>query len=202
METRIAYKLIELRQKNGFTQEVLAQKLDADIEIISSWEQANSIPDNNMLRRLSELYGVSFDEILTPPENIIQTEQIPIEETVLPAEEAVQERKGAFKSFVAAYPVFVLIFFLLAGFLFNLWDTAWLMFLTIPIVSVLYKASGEGQYDASKTLSRLLKFYYPGIVATVYLNIGVIFHLWHPTWILFLTIPLFYIFKAQNKSNG
>ena len=207
MDTKIAYTLIELRQKNGLTQQALADALGAELEMVSSWEQAKSIPDNHMLRRLSELYAISFEDILTPEE----PPQAPLPPQKEPAEEAAPPKapspslekpsggNSSFKTFIAAYPIFVVIFFLLAGFTFGLWRVAWLMFLTIPLVPLIFKASGGGRYDAAKTFTRLLDYYYPGIVATLYLNFGVIFGWWHPTWILFLSIPLFYIFRAATR---
>ena len=36
-------------------------------------------------------------------------------------------------------------------------------------------------------------FPYPIWVTAAYLILGFVFHLWHPGWIIFLTIPLFYL---------
>lgn len=38
----------------------------------------------------------------------------------------------------------------------------------------------------------LFRFPYPVFVALCYLWLGFMFHLWHPGWLLFLTIPLYY----------
>ena len=196
MDVRVAYKLIELRKKQALTQQGLAEALETDEKTIAQWESAEAIPDNHMLRRLSELYNVSFDEILTP----LQEPEAPakIEEPVV--EDKKTQEKNPFTMLIASYPIAVVIFYLLAGSIFKLWDIAWLMFLTIPLVPVLCKASGNGQYSAEKTFSRFLTMYYPGVLATLYVNLGVIFGWWHPTWIIFLTIPLFYIFKGARKS--
>ena len=40
------------------------------------------------------------------------------------------------------------------------------------------------------------------IVAAVYLWLGLFYSLWHPWWIIFLTIPLYYcITEIYNKSK-
>lgn len=41
-------------------------------------------------------------------------------------------------------------------------------------------------------------FPYPFAVAFAYLVLGFVFHLWHPGWIIFLTIPLYYLPAAQR----
>lgn len=38
----------------------------------------------------------------------------------------------------------------------------------------------------------LLAFPYPVFLTLCYLWLGFMFHLWHPAWLLFLTIPLYY----------
>ena len=59
-----ADKLIDLRKKNGWSQEDLADKLDVSRQSISKWESAQSVPDMNRILKLSELFGVSTDYLL------------------------------------------------------------------------------------------------------------------------------------------
>ncbi len=67
-----ADKLIELRKKNGWSQEELAEKLDVSRQAVSKWEGAQSVPDMGRIVRLSELFGVSTDYLLK--DNIEQAE--------------------------------------------------------------------------------------------------------------------------------
>ena len=60
----LADKIIELRKKNGWSQEELAEKLDVSRQSISKWEGAQSVPDMNRIIRLSEIFGVSTDFLL------------------------------------------------------------------------------------------------------------------------------------------
>lgn len=59
-----ADKLIDLRKKNGWTQEDLAEKMNVSRQSVSKWESAQSIPDLEKLLRLSALFGVSTDYLL------------------------------------------------------------------------------------------------------------------------------------------
>lgn len=59
-----ADKIIELRKKNGWTQEELAEKMNVSRQSVSKWEGAQSIPDLEKILRLSALFGVSTDYLL------------------------------------------------------------------------------------------------------------------------------------------
>ena len=60
----LADKIIELRKKNGWSQEELAEKLDVSRQSISKWESAQSIPDMNRIIAMSQIFGVSTDVLL------------------------------------------------------------------------------------------------------------------------------------------
>ncbi len=60
----LADKIIELRKRNGWSQEELAEKLDVSRQSISKWEGAQSIPDMNRIIRMSEIFGISTDYLL------------------------------------------------------------------------------------------------------------------------------------------
>ena len=60
----LAEKIIDLRKKNGWSQEQLADKLGVSRQSISKWESAQSTPDMKKIVALSELFGVSTDYLL------------------------------------------------------------------------------------------------------------------------------------------
>ena len=55
--------------------------------------------------------------------------------------------------------------------------------------------------DVVKFLRRLSPVY-PILVTIVYLILGFLLNLWHPGWILFLTIPIFYAIIRKEKPTG
>ncbi len=69
-----ADKLIDLRKKNGWSQEELAEKLNVSRQAVSKWEGAQSVPDMSRIIQLSELFGVSTDYLLK--DNMEQAEPI------------------------------------------------------------------------------------------------------------------------------
>ena len=60
----LADKIIDLRKKNGWSQEELADKLGVSRQSISKWEGAQSMPDMNRILKMSEIFGVSTDYLL------------------------------------------------------------------------------------------------------------------------------------------
>ena len=60
----LADKIIELRKKNGLSQEELAEKLGVSRQAVSKWEGAQSVPDIQRILEMSRLFGVSTDYLL------------------------------------------------------------------------------------------------------------------------------------------
>ena len=65
-----ADKLIELRKKNGWSQEELAEKLEVSRQTVSKWEGAQSVPDLGRMLKLSELFGVTTDCLMKDELNL------------------------------------------------------------------------------------------------------------------------------------
>lgn len=57
-----------------------------------------------------------------------------------------------------------------------------------PVLS----GADEGREERKRRKKALLRFPYPVFITLCYLWLGIAFHLWHPAWLIFLTIPLYY----------
>ena len=55
----LADKIIDLRKKNGWSQEDLAEQLGVSRQAVSKWEGAQSTPDLERVLRMAQLFGVS-----------------------------------------------------------------------------------------------------------------------------------------------
>ncbi|MGX8851057.1 helix-turn-helix domain-containing protein [Amedibacillus sp. YH-ame10] len=60
-----ANKVMELRKKQGLTQQQLADRLHVTNKAISRWETGEGFPDIMLLKPLSEALGISCDELLS-----------------------------------------------------------------------------------------------------------------------------------------
>lgn len=256
MNLIMAERFAQLRKKAGLSQEELAEKLGISRQAVSKWERAESSPDTDNLIALSKLYGLSLDELLllNQPEKKEESEaekfhrqaqtfeqqihdemngcptfsyeQDPFEQEAPAAPqppypfdeengrdtqpqepfwqeppsfvekdssneavEAIQDQRRETWWHIhvgidASFPVIITFLYLAAGFCFQWWHPAWLLFLTIPI----YYAGLYGSY--------------PVLVTLLFLLAGFCFNWWHPAWLLFLTIPLFYTLYHPHKKDA
>lgn len=73
----LADKIIQLRKKNGWSQEELAQQLNVTRQSVSKWEGAQSVPDLDRVLQMSRLFGVSTDYLLKDEVEEPQSPAIP-----------------------------------------------------------------------------------------------------------------------------
>ena len=60
----LSSRIKELRTEKGWSQEVLAQRAYVSRQTISNWETERSYPDVHSLLILSDIFGVSLDELI------------------------------------------------------------------------------------------------------------------------------------------
>ena len=68
-----AQKMKSYRQKNNWTQQDIAERLNVSRKTISSWENSRSYPDIFMLVQISDLYRVSLDDLLREDHKMIDS---------------------------------------------------------------------------------------------------------------------------------
>ena len=64
----IAENLGYYRRQKGLTQAALAEKLNYSDKSVSKWERGDGLPDVMVLYRLAEYYGVTLNDLVTPPD--------------------------------------------------------------------------------------------------------------------------------------
>ena len=57
-------KLIELRKKNGYSQEELAEKLGVSRQSVSKWESNNTYPETDKIIQIANLFDCSMDDLI------------------------------------------------------------------------------------------------------------------------------------------
>lgn len=237
MNIEIANRLVQLRKQHGYSQEELAAKLGLSRQAVSKWERAEASPDTDNLIMLSRVYGVSLDELLKTDEPIPEPEPDKGVKVTINGKPLRFNRDDGFFCFSYGddddngcadcsdaqfdahghmvtehgektfwqefpYPLFVSILYLGLGFALGLWHPGWIVFLTIPAYySITDWFSGRRRHCF------LFAFPYIVLVAIAFLCMGCIWGLWHPGWILFLTIPMYYaivkpIDRAYRRRRG
>lgn len=228
MTIEIADRLIKLRKQYGYSQEELADKLGLSRQAVSKWERAEASPDTDNLICLAKLYGISLDELLSTDEDIdtIVKEQVKKDDdgksivltdddgsqVVIKDKEVVcMDKNGKCvkkkdlkpDKFTAVTNIIEGVLFLLAvvsfillGTLLDAWYNAWIVFFVPEIICSTVRAihkRNANQFNMPFTAVAIFFFVcmvVPGLSA----------NLWHPMWVVFLAIPVYYtIVSAINK---
>lgn len=69
-------KIAELRKKNNFSQEELAEKVGVARQTISKWEIGDTTPDINQVKIISKIFNISIDELVDNDINNVIVEKI------------------------------------------------------------------------------------------------------------------------------
>lgn len=187
-----AARLAEMRRAHGLSQEELADRLGVSRQAVSKWERAESSPDTDNLIALAQLYGVSMDVLLglqlpkSPDLQDAPEYEAPEEDAEA---EAAAQAAEPFTAPEAAEPVIAP-------------DCD-----PLPNGSYYEHAAAEAARAAKEADAREAKerarrrhsFPYPVVITLAYLVLGSCFGLWHPGWLLFLTIPLYYLPESERK---
>lgn len=124
LKNNIAKNLIALRTKAKLTQLQLADMLNYSDKAVSKWERGEAVPDLRVLLRLSEIFGVSVDEI-------VKSESL--EPKIHP-----KKKINGMRAFIVAMST-VLVWFVAMGvfmifyFITKTEDHAWMTFVVAPL---------------------------------------------------------------------
>ena len=190
-------KLYELRKKYGLSQEGLAERLGVSRQAVSKWECGESLPDTDNLITISKMYGVSLDELVgntvtqdwdtaygDEEDDGFSDKEIEVIEVVSQDGNPIGKKRGFLRVlYELPYILIVTVIFLFWGFMFDGWNVAWTLFITVPLY--------DSVIDCIRT-RKFSPFDYTVFVTFVYLFIGMKWGLWHPWWIIYITIPIYY----------
>ncbi|MBQ7981409.1 MAG: helix-turn-helix domain-containing protein [Oscillospiraceae bacterium] len=79
--------ILELRTKNGMSQDELAERLFVTRQAVSRWETGDTVPNTETLKLLSKLFDVSINTLLGSPRKLIcQCCGMPLEDSIVSKE--------------------------------------------------------------------------------------------------------------------
>lgn len=196
MDLMTANRLQQLRKANGYSQDVLAEKLGISRQAVSKWERAESSPSVDNLLDLARLYGITVDEMLnTDGDRVVIKTQNNTKKDIKGKLKSLISKANDFGIYpelarsLAKFPFFlvVTILYVVLCFVTKLWHPLWIMFLSLPIYYQFALACKGGN---KKVFMLLLPI--PEIIVTVFLILGFAFGIWKYAWILFLLLPIYY----------
>ncbi|MBE0701141.1 MAG: DUF1700 domain-containing protein, partial [Acholeplasmataceae bacterium] len=91
-----------------------------------------------------------------------------------------KRHKNTRAKLIALSPFISLIVFFILGMVYDLWHPGWMVFLFIPIISIVL---------STKTKETIIALS-PFVTSITFILLGLYFDLWHPGWLIFLLIPI------------
>ena len=196
MNIKLADRLVALRKENGYSQEVLAEKLGLSRQSISKWERAEASPDTDNLIALAQVYNMTLDELLG------NDESAPKKETKVKGKTPMTNAQIKGKKLMKIMPIIsiaVVVVYVLVGFAAKIWHPTWMMFLLIPLLLTVAISLLAGK---TKRITALMLTSSVSLLAViVYLFAGLVFQMWAVAWIVFLAIPV-YAYAAFLFTKG
>lgn len=222
MNKEIAGKLLALRKQNGLSQEELAEKLGISRQSVSKWERAEASPDTGNLIALARIYNISLDLLL----GIKVQDNTPRSDISL-KKESYSDRNPEKKTERVMYPENSSSEEIYPDVSGNCYadkpdtpdirveksDNDLGKYLgeeetyesrnTASGAEAVYKSAFFRLQSDKKLYKKMMLFPYPVFAAFAFVMSGALFELWHPMWMIFLTVPLYYTtLTAIHKQNA
>jgi transcriptional regulator with XRE-family HTH domain len=198
-----------LRRKNDMSQEQLAESLFVSRQAISKWERGEAMPDIENLASLSELFGVTVDDLITGT-NILESAGTSTKTSYM-EDESIQERKIKFKHLrtkADTLMIIAIMLYIISPFLFILFSYHNFIFAVFGLVIatatglIIYSGSirteykdlvgitNENQDEYNSPFANKVSSIVSILATITFLILGFFYGLWHPGWIVFLLVPL------------
>lgn len=209
MNQKTAERLYRYRKNSGLSQDQLAEKIGVSRQAVSKWERGEASPDTDNLIALSEVYGVSLDELIKGKIEPDRKDTSDKKESA----EAEKEKQSENNSFFEDGGVHIRddkrgesVHIGWKGIHVDTPDAQ----VHIDKNGVYVQENGhiypkKKKVELSKTHRFFNKFPYPVLVALAYVIFGCfdICGGWGLGWLVFLTIPLYYtLVSAIASRNG
>lgn len=211
MTIEFANRLADLRKEKGYSQEDLAGKLGVSRQAISKWERGEATPDSDNLIALSSLYGVSLDELVHQKRGegkVLDDKTEDDEEKEPETEKEKKEMDPRIKRLrliegivTPSLALVITLAYVVTGCLLDaampdpwVWKIGWVFYLLLPSISSAFAFVRTKNYEC---ISGILT----PLVVMIYIFLGMLGGYWHPSWVVFLLIPVFWgVFGAINKT--
>ena len=193
-----------LRKKNKITQEELAEELNLSRQSVSKWETGEAYPETDKLIALCDIFGVTLDELLrgdltkeVENEEVNEVKEEDEKPTCCECDRAscngchgdVHSKRTMIGAVISSSVMLVCaIIYLCLGFALGLWHPTWLVFFGGIIVCIW--SGGLTEEESGETKKEKIGGLICGTVMVsallIFLTIGFVCSIWHPTWIAFI----------------
>ena len=170
-----ASNIINLRTAKGMTQAELGELLNYSDKSVSKWERAEAVPDAYVLKKMSEIFGVTVDYILNSHDSWEKPESF---------KKAERGFRSKVITAVAIAGIWTLAFLIyIIGWLLE--SNWWLLFIYALPVSLITFLVLNSVWESGKNNRHIIY----ALVASIFLMIYLTFISYNPWQILLLLIP-------------
>jgi len=177
---KIANFLSRLRKEHNLTQNDLAMQLGVSYQAVSKWERGENLPDSGLLMSLANFYQISVDEILNGEMNYVYDTSTP---------KTKKDHGGIYISLGISFFILSPVPYLLLESYSEVIATAAILLCIVLGIStfVIYgmKSSVKEKPVTSSKAERKKEFIW-GLCTFIFLFVGFVFNVWHPTWLIFV----------------
>ncbi len=170
-----ASNIINLRTAKGMTQAELGELLSYSDKSVSKWERAEAVPDAYVLKKMSEIFGVTVDYILNSHDSWEKPESFK------KAERGFRSRVITAVAIAGIWTLAFLIYII--GWLLE--SNWWLLFIYALPVSLITLLVLNSVWESGKNNRHIIY----SLVASIFLTIYLTFISYNPWQILLLLIP-------------
>lgn len=189
MSLQLGTRLADLRKRNGFSQEALAEKMGVSRQAISKWERGESAPDTDTLIELAALYSVSLDALVGNKSADEETDAVKDKtKKKKPTEKGNALYPGlSTKLLKLPFPLIIVALYVPLSIVSGLWHPMWLMFLLIP---AYYHIAIGLRAKTKKGLLLGMPVFEAALI--LYLILGFATNAWAIAWVLFVAAICYY----------
>ena len=174
-----ASNIINLRTAKGLTQAELGELLNYSDKSVSKWERAEAVPDAYVLKKMSEIFGVSVDYLLNSHDSWEKPESF---------KKAERNFHSKVITVLVIFGIWTLAFFIyIIGWLLE--ANWWLLFVYALPVSLITFLVLNSVWEQGKNNRHIIY----GLVASVFLSAYLTFISFNPWQILLLLVPAEFI---------
>ena len=198
MAIDLGSRLHILRKKHGYSLEKVAAAVGVEKELVEEWEDDEATPNTAQLVALADLYHITMDQLVRG-KDVVDGEVVEGKTTKPIRLDAPQH-----PVILSCLGLIALVAYLLCGFLWHTpdgqpigWASMWILLLSPILIRSIYRAI---------VTRRLIEFNMVILVVMVYVGMGIIgnfyqMNFWHPYWVEFFAIPIFYTLAGAVVAN-
>jgi len=190
----MAERIQALRKQKSLSQEALAAELNVTRQAVSKWERGESVPELDIVVKLSEIFEVSLDYLLKNQRSMPEEESACLPESLNDAnsnceEEAEQSNFGDhIQKCIWALAVVIVLGMGLLG---DMWDYSWIVILVAFVLDEAVGLYRTGRFQVSLYTGAVVVFLILGFFDIVD---------WSQAWLVFIAAWIIEeIFLAPNE---